>query len=191
MTTEKNQHLRAGKGPGDVDWEHVAKTPLLRFHAALILGIVDPTLMPSPMSEAQGEWVRQNAWTKALRAIENVYPYGIHRWCRCQAGTCWNCLSKRCAICVHRQHSPKKDDAAGTVTDRRGFVIGVIVHLPHQKPCTWVCKCLCRQRGAIPSAPLPEAVSPPIASIPGTARRSARPRIDQIDGQADLFNGSL
>lgn len=134
-------HPRAGKHAGEVDWEHVAKTPLLRLHGALILGIVDPVLMTSQMSEREGRWVRENAWTDALRKIDDVYPYGFRRWCSCQSGTCWNCLNKRCDICVHRQNPPKADADAGVITDQKGFIVARILNLPEQRPCRWVCKC--------------------------------------------------
>ncbi|MEV1177519.1 DUF6248 family natural product biosynthesis protein [Nonomuraea sp. NPDC049784] len=134
-------HPRAGKRPGEVDWEHVSKTPLLRLHGALILGIVDPILMTSPMREEEGAWVRAHAWTRGIRAVDDVYPYGFWRWCSCQSGTCWNCLSKRCDLCVHRQAPPKVDSDAGAITDRKGYVVALIIHRPEQRPCRWVCKC--------------------------------------------------
>lgn len=168
-------HPRAGKGAGEVDWERVSKTPLLRLHAALIMGIADPVLMTSPMSEAEGAWVRQHAWTPHLRTMEDVYPYGYRRWCSCQRGTCWNCLAGRCDICVHRQNPPERDDDAGAVTDQHGYVVARVIHLRGQKPCLWVCKCPCEQRGVIP-------VSPP--SLQSLHRRPSHRR---LAGQLGLF----
>lgn len=172
-------HPRAGKAAGEVDWRHVLKSPWLRVNAAMILGICDPVLMPSPMSEEEGAWVREHAWTPGLRAIEDVYPYGIHRWCACQSGWCWNCLNKRCDICVHRQHAPEADVDAGTITDRHGYVVALIVHLPHQKPCRWVCKCA--HVPAAQAAPEAEAPEPPPAVA---ARRRAQA---PMPGQDSLF----
>ena len=178
-------HPRAGKRAGEVDWEHVSTTPLLRLHGALIMGIIDPVLMPSPMSEEEGAWVRQNAWTKWLREIEDVYPYGFHRWCDCQRGTCWNCLNKRCDICVHRQTPLKPEADAGTITDRRGYVAARIVHRPEQRPCRWVCKCPCEQRGAISAPPLLPASALPAHVL--TRRPSRRRPVEPVVGQSDLF----
>lgn len=177
--TETRQHPRAGKRVGDVDWEHVSRTPLLRLHGAFILGIVDPVPMPSPMSEEDGQWIREHAWTKAIRDIDDVYPYGFYRWCSCQRGSCWNCLSLRCDICVHRQTPPKPDTSAGTVTDRHGFVIALIVHRAGETPCRWVCKCAHSAVSAAAPAPDMPAPSPP--------RRTSRRPVEPVAGQADLF----
>lgn len=60
-------------------------TTWLRYVGASITGILDPvpSQAPSPMTAEEGAWVRANAWTKALRKIDDAYPYGFLRWCSC------------------------------------------------------------------------------------------------------------
>ncbi|MEU5297828.1 DUF6248 family natural product biosynthesis protein [Streptomyces umbrinus] len=117
-------------------------TTWLRFVGASILGILDPapSAVSSPMSEEEGAWVRANAWTKALRKIEDAYPHGFHRWCSCEAGTCHPCVTGQHDKCVSAD-GPRVDEAVGTVTDRRGFVVAVIRYGPGQRPCRWICLC--------------------------------------------------
>ncbi len=149
----RNVAERAGPG---VDWERLAEVPLLRLHAALILGICDPVPMPSPMSEADGAWVREHAWTSALRKIDEPYPYGLYRWCLCQSGTCWNCLVGRCDLCVHRQQGGPDISGHGparTITDSRGFVVAVFVLRDGERPCRWTCRCPCPKTGLVPDGP--------------------------------------
>jgi hypothetical protein len=140
--------------PNEIDWAYVMSFPWLRVNAALILGIVDPIPLPSPMSEDQAAWVREHAWTPALLAMDRDYPYGFHRWCDCQRGTCWNCLNNRCDICVHRQRGgPDIATTGPAVTDRRGFVIAMIVLRDTQRPCRWTCRCPCPKTGPAPTRP--------------------------------------
>ncbi|MGW2492374.1 DUF6248 family natural product biosynthesis protein [Streptomyces sp. NPDC001606] len=51
-------------------------TTWLRLIGASIMGILDPvpSSVTSPMTEAEGAWVRANAWTRGLRKIEDAYP---------------------------------------------------------------------------------------------------------------------
>lgn len=137
----------------DEEYRHVAEhTTLLRLHGALILGIVDPTPMPSPMSEEEGRWVREHAWTDGLCGIENAYPWGFHRWCSCQSGTCWPCSVDRCDRCVTREHGgPRYDEDAGSVTTGDGFVVARIVHRDDQRPCRSICVCTCPKTGPAPA----------------------------------------
>jgi hypothetical protein len=117
-------------------------TTWLRFVGASILGILAPapSTVSSPMSEEEGAWVRANAWTKALHKIEDAYPHGFHRWCSCEAGTCHPCVTGQHDTCVSAD-GPRVDEAVGTVTDRRGFVVAVIRYGPVQRPCPWICPC--------------------------------------------------
>jgi hypothetical protein len=117
-------------------------TTWLRYVGASIMGILDPvpSPVPSPMSEEEGAWVRAHAWTKALRKIDGAYPHGFHRWCSCEAGTCHPCGSGHHDQCVSVD-GPRVDEHAGTITDRRGFVVAVIRYGPDQRPCRWVCPC--------------------------------------------------
>lgn len=167
-------------------------TTRLRMHAALIMGITDPIPMPSPMPEAEGAWVRANAWTDALRAIEAAYPRGFYQWCSCQRGTCWNCLNGRCDICVHRQRGgPDIDDDAGWVTNGHGFVRGRVVHRKGQRPCRWTCRCACPKTGP---APRGTAVRTPARRDPDPPRAGAETgphgRPEPVDpAQLGLFPG--
>ncbi|WP_373467061.1 DUF6248 family natural product biosynthesis protein [Streptomyces umbrinus] len=81
-----------------------------------------------------------NAWTKSLRKIEDAYPHGFHRWCSCEAGTCHPCVTGQHDKCVSAD-GPRVDEAVGTITDRRGFVVAVIRYGPGQRPCRWICPC--------------------------------------------------
>ncbi|MER6626220.1 DUF6248 family natural product biosynthesis protein [Streptomyces sp. NPDC000931] len=137
----------------DADWRYVFSFSGLRLHGALIMGVVDPVPHPagSPMSDEDAAWVREHAWTPALREIDASYPWGLE-WSACEQGTCWNCLvSGRCDLCVHRQHGgPETETDLGAVTDRSGCVVARIVHAPDQTPCQWLCRCPCEQAGAHP-----------------------------------------
>ncbi|MFF9410424.1 DUF6248 family natural product biosynthesis protein [Streptomyces anandii] len=117
-------------------------TTWLRLIGASIMGILDPvpSSVTSPMTEAEGAWVRANAWTRGLRKIEDAYPHGFHRWCSCERGICHPCSSGHHAQCVSAS-GPRLDDYAGTITDRGGFVVAVIHHGLGQQPCRWLCPC--------------------------------------------------
>lgn len=117
-------------------------TTWLRYVGASIIGILDPvpSAVPSPMTEEEGTWVRVNAWTKALRKIDDAYPHGFLRWCSCEAGTCHPCATGHHDQCVSAK-GPRVDKHAGTMTDRGGFVVAVIRYRPGQRPCRWLCPC--------------------------------------------------
>ncbi|MFM9499750.1 DUF6248 family natural product biosynthesis protein [Streptomyces galilaeus] len=117
-------------------------TTWLRYVGASIMGILDPvpSPVPSPMSVEEGAWVRADAWTKALRKIDDAYPHGFLRWCSCEAGTCHPCLTGQHGKCVSAG-GPRVDEHAGTITDRGGFVVAVIRYGPSQRPCRWNCPC--------------------------------------------------
>ncbi|MFC9932323.1 DUF6248 family natural product biosynthesis protein [Streptomyces sp. NPDC127190] len=126
-------------------------TTWLRFIGASIMGILDPVPsgVTSPMTEAAGAWVRANAWTKGLRKIEGAYPHGFHRWCSCERGICHPCACGHHDRCVSAG-GPRRDDYAGTVTDRGGFVVAVIHYGPGQRPCRWLCPCSHPANGTAP-----------------------------------------
>lgn len=88
-------------------------TPRLTFHKVLLLGLADPVPNPSPMSEEEGEWVRQNVWPQWMRTIDAPYPHGFWRWTNCQRGRCWNCMNKRCDLWMCRCECPT---TSGNVT---------------------------------------------------------------------------
>lgn len=124
---------------------------LLRMHAAMIMGIVDPVPMPSPMSDEEFQQIRDHVWPQRMRDVDDAYPHGFYRWCYCQHGTCWNCHAGRCDLCVHRQKRGPDICDGGTVTDTHGYVVAHIVYAPHQRPCRWVCRCPCPKTGPAPS----------------------------------------
>ncbi|WP_435109763.1 DUF6248 family natural product biosynthesis protein [Nocardiopsis synnemataformans] len=170
------------------EWAHVRRTPHLRLIGSLIMGIVDPVDLPSPldepMSEEDAAWVREHAWTPGLRAIERVYPWGFHRWCSCQRGTCWNCLNYRCDICVHRQlGGAQVDTGAGVITTGAGYVAGELLHHEKQAPCRWLCRCPCDKTSS--ADPAPEAAPPDSDPEP---RRPARGRRAMPSTATPLFD---
>jgi hypothetical protein len=137
-----------------IDWERLRALPSLCLHRTLLLGLADPIPMPSPMSEEEGAWVREHITPPARRLIDKGYPFGFDRWCYCQRGTCWNCLNRRCDLCVHRQQGgPDVADDAGAVTDSSGYMVARIVLRDDQKPCRWVCRCPCAKTGPAPDRP--------------------------------------
>ena len=118
-------------------------TTLLRLYGARIMGIHNPPLptgRPPFMSDTDAAWIRDNAWTKGLRAIEAAYPYGFHHWCSCQQGPCWACETGRHDHCTTAD-GPRPDRDAGCITDARGFVVARLVHAPDQTPCRQSCPC--------------------------------------------------
>ncbi len=105
----------------DEERERVRDTAALNFQGALIMGIIDPVPNASPMPEEAGAWVREHVWPEHFHKIERKYPHGFARWSMCERGTCWNCLSGRCDICVHRQKGgPDVDDNRDSVTNHQG-----------------------------------------------------------------------
>jgi hypothetical protein len=140
--------------------ERVRDAAALNFQGALIMGIIDPVPNASPMPEEAGAWVREHVWPEHLQQIERKYPHGFHRWSTCERGTCWNCLSGRCDICVHRQKGgPDVDRNEDWVTDHRGRNVARLILRPGGEPCVWWCRCACPKDGPAPAAP-PAAPAP-------------------------------
>lgn len=168
MTSQLDAHLET------VDWDRLRALPALCLHRTLLLGLADPVVMPSPMSEAEGAWVREHAWTPAMRKLDD----GFYRWCLCQHGTCWNCLNRRCDLCVHRQHGgPNVDDAAPSawIHASGGEAVARIVLRDGEQPCRWVCACPCEKTTPTPTPSAPRR----------TRRRSTRPRPETSRPQRD------
>jgi hypothetical protein len=126
--------------PNPVRRRHM--TTWLRYVGASIIGLLSPvpSTATSPMSEEEGAWVRAHAWRKALRKIDDGYPHGFHWWCSCEARTCHPCRTGHHDRCVSR-NGPRVDEHAGTMTDRGGFVVAVILYRPGRHPCRWKCPC--------------------------------------------------
>jgi hypothetical protein len=162
----------------EAEWTVVRRTKLLNLHAALMMGIVDPVPNPSPMSEAEGIWVREHVWPDWIRDIERKYPFGFWRWTNCERGTCWNCLNNRCDICVHRQRGgPNLDDGVESVHNHRGHYIATLIERPGGEPCVWWCRCPCAKTGEAPARPervRPEPDTP--APEPEPPRRASPPQ---------------
>ncbi|MER8030662.1 DUF6248 family natural product biosynthesis protein [Streptomyces bauhiniae] len=153
----------------DEEWKAAASTDLLRLHGALILGIVDPVPTPSPMSEAEGAWVREHVWAESLREIDRKYPQGFYRWSMCERGSCWNCLNDRCDLCVHRQRGgPSQCSNYDWVHDHRGRPVAQLILRPDGSPCTWQCRCPCDK--VTPAAPASVTTKPPTRTPSQPAR---------------------
>ncbi|WP_455361276.1 DUF6248 family natural product biosynthesis protein [Streptomyces sp. SYSU K21746] len=134
--------------------EIVRGVSALNFQGALIMGIIDPVPNASPMSEDEGAWVREQVWPGYFQEIDRKYPFGFHRWATCERGTCWNCLSGRCELCVHRQEGgPHVDDNTDWVHDTRGRCVAKVILRPDDEPCVWWCRCPCPRGGSVPAEP--------------------------------------
>lgn len=148
----------------DEERERVRDTAALNFQAALIMGIIDPVPNASPMPEEAGAWVREHVWREHFHEIERKYPHGFARWSMCERGTCWNCLSGRCDICVHRQmDGPNVDSNQDWVTDHRGRNVARLILRPGGEPCVWWCRCACPKDGPAPARPAAKAKRAPAA----------------------------
>ncbi|MFE7461610.1 DUF6248 family natural product biosynthesis protein [Nocardiopsis terrae] len=124
--------------------------PALCLHRALLQGLVDPAPNPSPMTEEDASWVREHAWQAHHREIESGYPFGWHRYGYCERGSCWNCLAKRCDLCVHRQQGgPSRDDGRSWVYNHRGRPVSTLLRLPKGGECVWWCRCPCPKTGPL------------------------------------------
>ncbi|WP_042404505.1 DUF6248 family natural product biosynthesis protein [Streptacidiphilus carbonis] len=146
--------------------ELVRDIPLLNLQAALIMGIVDPVPNASPMGENEGAWVREQVWPGHHQVIEAKYPFGFRRWANCERGTCWNCLSGRCDLCVHRQKcGPDVDDNTDQVHNAQGVAVAQVLLRLDDAPCAWWCRCPCPKDG-----PLPVESAPPVAAEAGPAK---------------------
>ncbi|GHA47752.1 hypothetical protein GCM10010329_82710 [Streptomyces spiroverticillatus] len=130
----------------------VQRMKLLNLQGALLMGILDPVPNPSPMSEEQGAWVRENAWPHHMLKIEAKYPFGFARWSMCERGTCWNCWTNRCDLCVHRQQDgPTVDNNTDWIYSTTGHVIAQFIPRPNSEPCVWWCRCACAKTGPTPT----------------------------------------
>ncbi|MEW1700638.1 MULTISPECIES: DUF6248 family natural product biosynthesis protein [unclassified Streptomyces] len=170
--------------------EIVQGIPLLNFQGALLMGIVDPVPNPSPMSEAEGAWVRERVWPAYLQAIERKYPFGFARWAMCERGTCWNCLANRCDLCVHRQEGgPHVDDNRDWVWSARGRCVAKLVLRPGGELCVWWCRCPCPKTDSnSPAAPAEAATSLAAAAATGLPDRAGHaPR--RRGGRSDIAAG--
>lgn len=163
-------------------------TTWLRYVGASIMGILDPvpSTVASPMTVEEGAWVRAHAWTKALRKIDDAYPHGFHRWCSCEAGTCHPCRTGHHDQCISR-NGPRVDDDAGTITDRRGFVVAVIRYGPGQRPCRWICPCTHSPDGEAEEADAVDAPEVQPTARHSTTRPSRSVAALAPDGQMSLF----
>ncbi|MGV9277725.1 DUF6248 family natural product biosynthesis protein [Streptomyces griseosporeus] len=165
--------------------ERVRNTAALNFQGALIMGIVDPVPNASPMPEEAGAWVREHVWPEHLRQIERKYPHGFARWSMCERGTCWNCLSGRCDICVHRQKGgPHVDSNQDWVTDHRGRNVARLILRPGGEPCVWWCRCACPKNGPAPARPAAKAKPAP-ASPPATPAPAPAPTATPVRAPAE------
>ncbi|MGY1548216.1 DUF6248 family natural product biosynthesis protein [Streptomyces sp. MN6] len=154
--------------------ERVRDTAALNFQGALIMGIIDPVPNASPMPEEAGAWVREHVWPEHRQQIEPKYPHGFARWSMRERGTCWNCLSGRCDICIHRQKGgPDVDSNQDWVTDHRGRNVARLILRPGGEPCVWWCRCECPKDGPAPARPAakakPAPAAPPAAPAPAPA----------------------
>lgn len=119
-------------------------TPRLTFHKTLLMGLGDPVPNPSPMSEEEGEWVRKNVWPQWMRTLDDPYPHGFWRWTHCQRGRCWNCLNKRCDLCIHRhQEGPKVSRDPDHIHNQHGRQVAPILRPDNNPECVWMCRCQC------------------------------------------------
>ncbi|MFI2070989.1 DUF6248 family natural product biosynthesis protein, partial [Streptomyces mirabilis] len=166
--------------------ERVQDMPLLNLQGALIMGITDPVPNASPMSEDAGAWVREHAWPAHFQPTEDRYPFGFHRWSMCERGTCWNCLSGRHDICVHRQKGgPDVDRNREWVTNHQGRTVAEFIPRPGGEPCVWWCRCECPKDGPAPARPAgkkkPAPAGPPTAPEPASVQAAATVQAPEAD----------
>ncbi|MEV8605557.1 DUF6248 family natural product biosynthesis protein [Streptomyces griseoviridis] len=170
--------------------ERVRSTSSLNLQGALIVGITDPVPNPSPMSEDEGQWVREQVWPQFITIIDRKYPFGFWRWSTCELGTCWNCRSRRCDLCVHRQQGgPNVDQGFDWVHNAQGMVVAKLILRPGGEPCVWWCRCPCSKSGPLPEperAELEAVVELPETAAASTTERGRRPGA-RGDAQEVLF----
>ncbi|MFF3313368.1 DUF6248 family natural product biosynthesis protein [Streptomyces sp. NPDC002952] len=172
--------------------EIVWSTALLNLHGGLIMGIIDPVPNLSPMSEDEGAWVRAQVWPRFLTEIDDKYPFGFWRWSMCERGTCWNCLSRRCDLCVHRQEGgPHVDGNVEWVHNARGRCVAKLLIRSDDAPCVWWCRCPCPKDGPLASEPETPPTSADTAGRPdGGAERGSR-RVEGACEPADEAQDTL
>ncbi|MGW3415625.1 DUF6248 family natural product biosynthesis protein [Streptomyces sp. NPDC000888] len=157
--------------------ERVQDMPLLNLQGALIMGITDPVPNASPMPEDAGAWVREHAWPAHFQPTESRYPFGFHRWSMCERGTCWNCLSGRHDICVHRQKGgPDVDGNREWVTNHQGRTVAEFIPRPGGEPCVWWCRCVCPKDGPAPARATKPKPAPAAAPAPVPVQAAAPSR---------------
>ncbi|MGY5099495.1 DUF6248 family natural product biosynthesis protein [Streptomyces sp. 900105245] len=155
--------------------EVVRRTALLNLQGALIMGIVDPVPNASPMPEEAGAWVREHVWPAHFHAIERKYPWGFARWAMCERGTCWNCLSGRHDLCVHRQKGgPDVDGNRDWMHSQDGRCVAPLILRPGGEPCVWWCRCDCPKDGAAPTRATAKTTPAP-ADPPAPPESAAAP----------------
>ncbi|GGY71129.1 hypothetical protein GCM10010363_60350 [Streptomyces omiyaensis] len=166
----------------------VQDVPLLNFQGALIMGLVDPVPNASPMSEAEGAWVREHAWAAHFSTVDSKYPWGFYRWATCERGVCWNCLASRCDLCVHRQKGgPDVDDNRDWVYGSTGQVVARLILRADDAPCVWWCRCDCAKDGPAPDRkPAPAAIPEP-APEQAPPAKTPRRRADAHPVQGAFF----
>ncbi|MFC8676748.1 DUF6248 family natural product biosynthesis protein [Streptomyces griseorubiginosus] len=185
-----NALVRPQRKLTEQDYEAIHRTPLMNLHGALYTGIVDPVPNPSPMSEAEGAWVREHVWTEPFTAIDRKYPFGFWRWSMCERGTCWNCLNKRCDICVHRQKgAPHVDRGTEGVHNHLGQRVAALILRPGGERCVWWCRCPCAKTGPAPARPGPPPKEPAAEPPPAEPAAAARPQRRPL--QAPAVGGQL
>ncbi|MGW3200109.1 DUF6248 family natural product biosynthesis protein [Streptomyces sp. NPDC001118] len=171
----------------------VRGTALLNLQGALIMGLTDPAPNASPMPEEAGAWVREHVWPAHFQVIERKYPWGFHRWSMCERGTCWNCLSGRCDICVHRQKGgPDVDGNKDWVYGPEGRCVAPLILRPGGEPCVWWCRCACPKDGPAPARPAaksaPAPADPPAAPAPAPVLAATPARAPEAEAlQAALW----
>ncbi|MER7971035.1 DUF6248 family natural product biosynthesis protein [Streptomyces sp. NPDC096080] len=155
------------------------------MHRMLHLGLVDPVPNPSPMSEEEGAWVREHAWSDYFRTLDRGYTWGFVRWSTCEKGTCWNCLAGRCEWCMDRQRGgPLVDDNKDWVHNQQGIGVAELILRPGGETCVWQCRCLCPKAGPPPakkSPPRPSAPAAPSAPAPAPAPQTEAPAVQPDD----------
>ncbi|MFF8744285.1 DUF6248 family natural product biosynthesis protein [Streptomyces californicus] len=108
-------------------------------------------------------------WPEHFTRIDRKYPFGFWRWSTCEKGTCWNCLARRCDLCVHRQQGgPHVDRNADWVYSSRGWGSRSTFRGP-------TAPCACGGAGARAPRPAPPPTVPREAAGGGRPRASWRP----------------
>ncbi len=94
------------------------------------------------MTPDEAAWVRDNAWSDALRTINGDYEDGwfFYRACHCQLGVCVPCETGRCDRCLTRQHEGRRLGDGGSVL--KGMYPCARVY-DARYDCHWLCPCDC------------------------------------------------
>lgn len=143
------------------------------------------------MTDLEAAWVRDHAWTKAMRKTFAQAP-GFYLVCGCQSGPCHYCQHGNHRECVHRRNQPLVEDEC-VITNGRERVLYLPEQFKHphrtatgwhrtkaamvwlaDRRCVWSCPCDCR--AGEPIQP------PPIVLVPTRQLRRNEPA-----GQEALF----